>query len=166
MKIVIHPNKILNTKAKTLDIKQILSKATHDLIADMSKTMLKADGAGLAAPQIGKSIRLAVINTKDGVIALINPRITKKSLIKEWGDEGCLSVPGYFGEVKRYKKITCEYTDRKGAKKIIKAQGLLARVIQHELDHLDGILFISKSRNLRKVEDMASEALGRIREEA
>ena len=99
--------------------------------------------------QIGKNVRLAVINTKNGRIFLINPKITKKSLLKEWGEEGCLSVPGVFGQVKRHKKITCEYLDQKSVENAIKAEGLLARVIQHEIDHLDGILFIDKAKNLK-----------------
>lgn len=162
MKIVIHPNKILNTKAKLIDIKEITSKAMRDLALNMAKAMLSADGAGLAAPQIGKSIRLAVINTKDGVLALFNPKITKKSLVKEWGEEGCLSVPGYFGEVKRHKKVTCEYIGTQGEKVVLRAEGLLARVIQHELDHLDGVLFTSKARNLKKIDESYQPANRRL----
>jgi peptide deformylase len=151
MKIITYPDKILITRAKAFDIKDILSPRTKKLAADMVKMMLLADGAGLAAPQIGKSLRLAIINTKDGPLFIFNPKIIKKSLTKEWGEEGCLSVPGFFGEVRRHKKITCEYVDEKGEKKIIKAEGLLARVFQHEIDHLDGILFISKAKNVKKV---------------
>ncbi|MFA6393356.1 MAG: peptide deformylase [Patescibacteria group bacterium] len=150
MKIITHPNKILITRAKVFDIKDILSPRTKKLAADMVKMMLSADGAGLAAPQIGKGLRLALINTKDGPLFIFNPKIIKKSLTKEWGEEGCLSVPGFFGEVRRHKKITCEYVDEKGEKKTIKAEGFLARVFQHEIDHLDGILFISKARNVKK----------------
>ncbi|MFA6106987.1 MAG: peptide deformylase [Patescibacteria group bacterium] len=151
MKILTHPNKILSARSKPVDIKHITSQKTQKLVADMVKMMLKADGAGLAAPQIGQGLRLAVINTKDGPLIIFNPEITKKSLTKEWGEEGCLSVPGFFGEVRRHKKITCEYFNEKGEKKTIKAEGLLARVIQHETDHLDGILFITKARNLKNV---------------
>ena len=147
--IITDPNDILRKKSVVFDKKQIGSKETKILCAAMSKTMLAKDGIGLAAPQIGKNVRLAVINTKNGRIFLINPKITKKSLLKEWGEEGCLSVPGVFGQVKRHKKITCEYLDQKSVENAIKAEGLLARVIQHEIDHLDGILFIDKAKNLK-----------------
>ena len=111
---------------------------------ELGKTMIKTDGAGLAAPQIGKSIRLAVINSKDGPICLINPKITRKSWARELGQEGCLSIPGIFGQVKRHKKITVAYYNQAGKKIKQVAQGLMARVMQHEIDHLDGILFIDK----------------------
>ena len=111
----------------------------------MAKTMLKTDGVGLAAPQIGKNIRLAVINSKDGVFCLINPKFTKKSWAREIGQEGCLSIPGVFGKVKRHKKISLTYTDKDGKKTKMTAIGMMARVIQHEIDHLDGILFIDKA---------------------
>ncbi len=155
MKILTHPDKGLSSRSKPVDINDITSLRMKKLAADMVKMMLKADGAGLAAPQIGRSLRLAVINTKDGPLIIFNPKLTKKSLIKEWGEEGCLSVPGYFGEVRRHKKITCEYFNEKGEKKILNAEGLLARVIQHETDHLDGILFIAKARNLKNILDRA-----------
>jgi len=151
LKIVIHPNKILDSRAKKVDLSLLTSPAMQSLVSDMAKTLLKVEGAGLAAPQVNKGLQLAVINTKDGVLALFNPRLTKKSLSKEWGEEGCLSVPGFFGEVKRHKKVTCEFYDKDGEKQSLNAEGLLARVIQHELDHLNGILFISKARNLKRI---------------
>jgi len=117
----------------------------------MKKLMLESDGVGLAAPQIGKNIRLCVINAKEGPICLINPKITKKSWTKEWGEEGCLSIPNVFGQVKRHKKITCQYFNLSGKVLKLSAEGLLARVIQHEVDHLDGVLFIDKARNVRQV---------------
>jgi peptide deformylase len=146
--ILLYPNKKLRQKSTNLN-KSILKKPEFkQFLADMSVTMLKNDGAGLAAPQVGKNIRLAVINTKDGLLYLINPIITKKSWQKETDQEGCLSIPNIYGQVKRHKKITCEYLDSEGKAKIIDAKGLLARVIQHEHDHLDGILFIDKATKL------------------
>lgn len=114
----------------------------------MTKTMLKTDGVGLAAPQIGKNIRLAVINSKDGVFCLINPKLTKKSWAHELAQEGCLSIPGVFGQVKRHKKISLIYYDGDGKKIKLTATGLMARVIQHEIDHLDGVLFIDKAERI------------------
>jgi peptide deformylase len=118
-----------------------ITEETKKLIADMSETMLSENGVGLAAPQIGRNIRIITILTKDGVQAYINPRITWRSLWKEKGEEGCLSIPGYFDYVRRNKKIKMTALDTNGKELHIKAVGLFARVIQHEIDHLDGILF-------------------------
>lgn len=112
--------------------------------------MARSDGVGLAAPQIGQNIALAVINSKDGAFCLINPKIIKKSWARELGQEGCLSVPGIFGKVRRHKKITLIYLDREGKKIKLTAQGLMARVLQHEIDHLNGILFIDKATEIEK----------------
>jgi len=137
--IKIHPDPILRKKAA------VVNKIDRDikrLILDMGETMRQKDGAGLAAPQVGESLRVIVINTKDGILAMVNPKITKKSWAKELGEEGCLSIPDFFGSVKRSKKINVIYCDAAGKKIKLKAEGLLARVIQHEVDHLKGILFI------------------------
>ncbi len=150
LKIIANPNPILRKKSAEIKKDKIISEKIKRLCFAMAKTMLTKDGVGLAAPQIGKNIRLCVVNTKEGPIYLINPKIIKKSWAREWGEEGCLSVPNIFGEVKRHKKIICNFIDKKGKKAKISAEGLLARVIQHEVDHLDGILFIDKARNIKK----------------
>lgn len=144
LKIITIPDPVLRKKSKDIILKEINSRDFTKLVSAMSKTMLETDGAGLAAPQVGKNIRLAIINSKDGPICLINPKIMRKSWAKELGDEGCLSIPGIFGKVKRYKKITVIYYNQTGKKIRQIAQGLMARVMQHEIDHLDGILFIDK----------------------
>jgi len=151
LKIIIHPNPILRKKSVEITEKRIPSKELQKLCKDMAVTMREKDGIGLAAPQIGKNIRLIVVNTKDGVLCMLNPIIKNKSWKKEWHEEGCLSVPGVFGKVKRHKKLTCLYLDKKGKKKKAAAQGLLAFVIQHEVDHLDGILFIDKAKEIKKI---------------
>ena len=151
LKIITNPNPILRKKSDAVLEKDISAKDFQKLCFDMEKTMVAKDGVGLAAPQIGKNIRIIVINTKDGVICMINPKIMKRSITKEWGEEGCLSVPGVFGKVKRNKKILCVYFDKNAKKQTIDANGLLARVIQHEIDHLDGILFIDTAKDI--VED-------------
>ena len=145
LKIITLPNPILRQKAKK--IADVMDPKIQKLIPQMTELMLK-EGVGLAAPQIGESIRLIVVKYKDGSVAMINPRILKKSILKEWGEEGCLSVPGKYGEVKRSKKLTIRYTDEKGKAKTLNAQGMLARIIQHETDHLDGVLFIDKARKI------------------
>ena len=150
-KILTDHNPVLRKKSKKLSAEEIKSKEIKKFCADMVKTIAGKDGVGLAAPQVGKNIRLCVVNTKNGEIYLINPKIIKKSWAKEWGEEGCLSFPGLFGEVRRHKKIICKFLDREGKENIVQADGLLARVIQHETDHLDGILFVDKARNLKEV---------------
>lgn len=149
LQIITDPNPIL--RKKSIEIKDIKSKQFQQLCLDMAHTMKEKDGVGLAAPQIGKNIRLIVVNTKEGAICMINPKIIRKSLIKEWGEEGCLSVPGKYGQVKRNKKITYCYLDKLGEEKKMSAQGLMARVIQHEINHLDGILFIDKAKKVENI---------------
>jgi len=144
--IITHPNEILRTKAK--EVANIKSDEIQQLILDMIETMLKKDGIGLAASQINKSLRIIIVNTEKGAIALINPKITKKSWKREDGEEGCLSIPGIFGIVKRYKSITVNFIDQNGDSRELKASDLLARIIQHEIDHLDGILFIDKAKKI------------------
>jgi peptide deformylase len=157
LNIITQPNPILRQKAKEIKIEEIAKPETQKLVAEMLQTMLAKDGVGLAAPQVSKSIRLVVINRKVAAgkgdpLVIFNPKFLTKSLRKEKGEEGCLSVPGYFGIVKRHKGVYLQYLDQTGACKKIKAKSLLARVIQHELDHLDGILFIDKAEKIFQIE--------------
>jgi peptide deformylase len=148
LKVVTIPNPILNKKTEL--IKKIDSEILT-LVRDMVDACRKANGIGLAAPQIGKSIRLCIINLEHlGLppFALINPKIVKKSWKKVEMEEGCLSIPGVFGMVKRPVKVTVEAQNLEGGKNKFEADGLLSRVIQHEVDHLDGILFTSKMSKL------------------
>lgn len=151
LKILINPNPILRKKSEMVEEEKILDKDFQNLLLDMEETMIKKDGAGLAAPQIGKNIRVVVISHNSKTLFLINPQITKKSWAKEIEEEGCLSVLNEKGEIiyapiERHKKVNCIYFDEKGIKQKIMADKLFARVIQHELDHLDGILFIDRLR--------------------
>jgi peptide deformylase len=150
LEIIKHPNKILRQKSKEIDLNQISSLEFKKFIKEMSETMFKKDGAGLASPQVGKNIRLIIINKNNKPTVMINPQITKKSWAKEIDQEGCLSVVDkndeiYYLPVARHKKLSCIYFDEKGQKKKIETEGLMARVIQHEIDHLDGILFIDRA---------------------
>ncbi len=147
--IITNPDPTLRLRSKKVEKNEVGRKSFKTLCEDMTQTMLKKDGVGLAAPQIGKNIRLIVVNTKQGVISMINPRLTKKSWAKEWGVEGCLSVPATFGEVRRHTGVSCEYLDIEGREQCLDAKGLLARVLQHEIDHLDGVLFIDKAKNIK-----------------
>ena len=149
LKIILHPDPSLRKKSLSLKESEILDPKIKNLLLDMEETMLKKDGAGLAAPQIGRNLRLIVIRYENQTLFLINPRITKKSWAREVDEEGCLSVLNEKGEiiyapVARFKKISCLYFDINGNKKKLAAENLLARVLQHEIDHLDGILFIDK----------------------
>lgn len=150
LKIITQPNPILRKKSVEINFAEITSRKFKSLISSMAKTMVKTAGVGLAAPQIGRNIRLAVINSKNGVFCLINPKITKKSWARELAEEGCLSLPGIFGKVKRPKKISLTYYNQDGKKIKLTSQGLMARVLQHEIDHLDGILFIDKAVEVEK----------------
>ena len=149
--IIKNPSPLLREKSEEIDLKKIKTNELKEICADMIKTMREKDGVGLAAPQIGKNIRLITMNTKDGPKIMINPKITKKSWAKELNEEGCLSVPGVYGKVRRNKKINCIYFDKGGQKTKIQAEGLLSFVIQHEIDHLDGILFIDKAKEIKKI---------------
>ena len=113
------------------------------LLDDMADTMYDANGVGLAAPQIGILKRIAVIDVGDGLIELINPEIISMSG-SEIADEGCLSVPGKYGKVDRPTRVTVHATDRDGTKYEITGEGLLARALCHEIDHLDGTVFVDK----------------------
>jgi len=141
LEIKTNPDPILREKAKKISE---ITPEIKRLILDMAETMKKANGIGLAAPQIGQSIRLCVINTEKGHLALINPTITWKSLRKENEEEGCLSVPGIFKPVKRSKIIYVKALNQDNKEIKFRASGLFARVIQHEVDHLDGVLITDK----------------------
>lgn len=141
--IITYPNEILRQKAKK--IKEPKSREIKDLILDMIATMEESGNAlGLAAPQVGQSVQLCIIKLDGKTHILINPKITRKSWGKEVCEEGCLSFPGKFIPVKRHKKVTVRALDKKGEKIEIKAEGLLSRALQHEIDHLNGALFIDK----------------------
>jgi len=147
LNIIINPNPILRKVSSELSQAEILTPEIKKLLADMALTMLDKDGAGLAAPQVGKNIRLIVVSHDKKTLFFINPKITKKSWARKTEEEGCLSVVNkkgeiIYGPVSRHKRISCIYLDEKGNKKTLTAEDMLARVLQHEIDHLNGILFI------------------------
>lgn len=140
--IITQPHKTLRTRAKEVLPEEI--PELQKLIEDMKQTMLKNDGIGLAANQINILKRILIISTKDGPLALINPKLSGKSFKKEIDEEGCLSVPDVYGMVKRHRRLVVTALSQKGETIKLKANGLFARVIQHETDHLNGILFINR----------------------
>ena len=136
-------------RQKTEKIKDPLSPEVQALILEMLETMRGANGLGLAAPQVGKSLRLCVIE-EGGETFILNPQITAKSKTKIVMEEGCLSFPGEFFEINRPEEVKVRYIDEKGMAKKIKADGLLGRALQHEIDHLDGVLIIDRIKKSRK----------------
>ncbi len=143
----------LRAKTKEVDLKAVDKKELRELIRDMRRAMRQANGIGLSANQIGidKRIFVAQIEDPNGrpkFYAVINPKITKKSSPKHPLEEGCLSVPGVYGIVDRYEKVVLEGFNPSGRKIKIKAWGLLAHIFQHEVDHLDGKLFIDKAKEV------------------
>jgi len=139
LKIITYPDPTLRKKSEK--VKEV-DNEIKDLIKNMIKTMEKNQGIGLAAPQVGVLKRIIIALTDNGPKAFINPKIIKKTKETEIMEEGCLSFPGLFLEIKRWKGVEIEALDGNGNK--IKATGLLARILQHEIDHLDGILFIDR----------------------
>ena len=121
----------------------------HALLEDMRDTVKMEQGAGLAAPQVGILRRLAVVDVEEGYFEFINPTIVLQKG-EQTGWEGCLSVRGKSGIVSRPMKVTVTYQDRYGEKHVLKAKGFFARAICHELDHLDGVLYIDKASHIQK----------------
>ncbi len=143
-------NPILRAHAAPVAEDWLETAECRTLIKNMIETMHKANGIGLAAPQIGQSIRLATIAFRDGDLVLANPVILKHSLRTMTEEEGCLSVPGVFGRVKRYASLVVRFLNRDGDEETLDAAGLFARVVQHEIDHLNGLLFIDRTTNFTK----------------
>lgn len=133
-------DEVLRKKSKEVDV---INDKVITLLKDMADTMYEANGVGLAAPQIGILKRLVVIDTGNGLFELINPRIVSQTG-EQIEVEGCLSIPGVAGEVKRPAEVVAEALDPNGEKITIHADGLLAIALCHEIDHLDGILFTDK----------------------
>ena len=143
MKIFTYPDEILKKKAKPIEK---IDDNIKKLVKNMIETLYESDGVGLAAPQVGKSIQLIIVNPdcepgKETVY--INPEIIKRKG-REVGEEGCLSVPGVYGEVNRAKWIRFNATLLDGETVTLEAKDFEARVIQHEMDHLKGVLFVEK----------------------
>ncbi len=142
MRILEHPNPALKQRAMEIDPNADTELAT--LVAEMARAMYDAPGVGLAASQLGVLKRVIVYDVDEELVALCNPVITERSEETEPDEEGCLSVPGIGVQIERNACITCEAVDLKGNPLTIEAEGLLARVIQHEIDHLDGVLILDR----------------------
>jgi len=159
-KIIGLDNPILREKAQRV---RTFDARLHELLDDMLETMIEAPGVGLAAPQVAVSQRIIVVRLSDdedsleeygdqaGVLyEVINPEIVRAAKDTVDGVEACLSIPGYFGSVDRFVGVTIKGQDRHGAEIRVKARDWLARVFQHEIDHLDGVLYIDRAREIWK----------------
>ena len=150
--ILTEPNKLLRQISKSVEK---VGNEEKKLMDDMLDTMYAANGIGLAAIQIGVPKRIIVMDiskdeNKKEPRYFVNPIISDKDILKATYEEGCLSVPNQFAEIDRPSKCEVEYLDYNGEKKILKAEGLLATCIQHEMDHLEGILFIDYLSKLKR----------------
>jgi peptide deformylase len=157
-----HPT--LRKVAKKVDPAEIADPLFQQLLDDMFATMYDAPGIGLAAPQIGISKRIFTVDLQDeedghGPLVVINPKFTLTEGEIE-AIEGCLSVPGMVGDMTRFERVVCTGLDRNGKKITLEGEGLFARCLQHEIDHLDGVLYIDKAKNVRaaKTEEEVAEA--------
>ena len=141
-------------KAKTRPVAATDRETIRALVPRMLATMYAAPGIGLAAPQVGLDLRFAVVDLqpdeKPAPIALINPRVEKASTEEVTREEGCLSLPGHYADVTRPEKVVVAYEDIDGNPQKIEAEGLLATCLQHEIDHLDGILFVDHLSALKR----------------
>jgi peptide deformylase len=150
--ILVVPEPILKARARPVAAGDM--ERVRTLVPRMFITMYQAPGIGLAAPQVGVGLRFAVIdlmaNDKPDPIALINPEVIARSQELATREEGCLSLPGQYADVTRPARVTVRYTDVGGAKRQIEAEGLLAACMQHEIDHLDGVLFVDHLSALKR----------------
>lgn len=150
--ILIAPNPTLKARARAVatgDEAQV-----RDLVPRLFATMYRAPGIGLAAPQVGVGLRVAVVDLmpddKPAPIVLINPELVAASDELATREEGCLSLPNQYADVTRPARVKIRYSDQEGARKEMEADGLLAACLQHEMDHLDGILFVDHLSNLKR----------------
>ena len=160
--IITHPANVLRRKAHKVTN---FDSSLQTLITDMVDTMRDEPGVGLAAPQVNVPLKVVVVEYGEGeetndhlqkLYVVVNPEIIRSSEEVEMGIEGCLSVPGFAGEVERPLKIVVKGQGRKGQNVKITAEGWLARIFQHEIDHLNGILFIDRAKSVWKVEEEQS----------
>ena len=162
--IVTNPASVLRQKARKVSN---FGTDLQRLIDDMVETMRSAPGVGLAAPQVDTPMRVIVVEFGDEedeevpakLYSLVNPEIIRASTETDLGTEGCLSIPGYVGDVERPIAVTVKGLNRRGKPVRIKAKGWLARIFQHEIDHLNGVLFIDRAEKVWKVEEEPTQVM-------
>ncbi len=148
LQIITYPDPRLRVDCE--EIKKPTDPKIKQLISDMLETLRGHEGIGLAAPQVGHNLKLSVIEIDDEVFVLINPKIKSRSGDKIFMEEGCLSFPGKFITIPRYERVKIKAVDANGKKQVIRARGLLARALQHEIDHLNGKLFVDRVEDWEK----------------
>jgi peptide deformylase len=164
LEIVTLPQAVLRHKARKVSD---FGPGFQNLVDDMIETMRQAPGVGLAAPQVGEAMRLIVIEYGDEeneevppkLYVMANPDITRASQETLLGTEGCLSIPGFQGDVERFEALTVKGLNRHGHPMTVKAKGWLARIFQHEIDHLDGILFVDRAEKIWKAEEHQGQVI-------
>lgn len=152
--VIVYPDKRLKNVSKEVTV---FDAALHELLDDMYDTMIESNGIGLAAIQIAVAKRVLILcipdeegeQTHDDLLEVINPKLSNQQGTTVY-QEGCLSVPNFYEDVERYEKLTLSYQDRHGNEKSLEAEGLLSVAVQHEIDHLDGKLFIEKLSYIRR----------------
>lgn len=162
--IVTHPNQILRRKARKVSG---FGPDLQKLIDDMVETMREAPGVGLAAPQVDVSLRVITVEFGDEddpevppkLYVVANPEIIRPSRQTDVGTEGCLSIPGFVGDVERPEAVTVKGFNRFGKPMRLKAKGWLARIFQHEVDHLNGVLFIDLAENVYRLEEEGAQVI-------
>lgn len=147
-KIVKNPSAFLRKKSAPVKKRYIKMHECQELIDDMIDTMVDSDGIGLAAPQIGKNLNIIIVLDDNKPEVFINPKLYRFSWGKVEVEEGCLSIPGVWGKVKRHNAVSVVALDRRGKRIRKRAKGMLAVILQHEVDHLNGILFIDKAKKI------------------
>lgn len=164
--IVTSPDPVLRQRARKV---RSITKEVENLINDMIETMRAAPGIGLAAPQVGVSQRVIIVEVAEEsddpeappkpakLHAVVNPEIVRHSPETNVANEGCLSIPGYLGQVERYDSVTIKGLNRHGVPFRLKAKGWLGRVFQHEIDHLEGILYIDRATEMYRLEEQETQ---------
>lgn len=142
------PTPSLRERSRELSVEEITTPEFQKYLDELAVVMIKSGGVGIASPQVGRNVRVIVVEAKHGPDFFINPEITKKSEALADSEEGCLSVPGKYGIVSRHKKVTMSALNRHGRRVELEGKNFLSFVYQHEIDHLDGILFIDKAKKV------------------
>jgi peptide deformylase len=153
MKITMKGTPVLHARAAEVEEKEFGTPELKKLVEDMVETMYDAHGVGIAATQVGLGKRIFIAESDHGPIALINPEFTKTSWKLLNGEEGCLSIPGKFDRLKRHKSVTIKGRTVDGAAIEFAATGFFARILQHELDHLDGKLYVDRVAEQKGTKD-------------
>ncbi len=152
LQVLTNPNEKLRKISRPVTDEELQSDETQKLIDNMIETMAEENGVGLAAPQVGEHMRILIAQTQNGAEAFINPKIISRSRRTMESQEGCLSIPGVWGIVERSKTVKIKAKNRSGEPVRLKASGLASVIFQHEIDHLNGILFIDRAKKIQEGE--------------